>query len=112
MQDIIREIELAAGKAVQELYQVDIAPGDVLVTPTKKEHQGDYTLVTFPLAKLLKLAPPQIAQALGEQLRKNNAWIESVEVIQGFLNLSLRSDFWFSALQEMKTNPNFWKPNP
>jgi len=110
MQDIIKEIESAAGKAIKELYQVDIAQGDVLVTPTKKEHQGDYTLVTFPLAKLLKLAPPQIAQALGENLKKNNAWIESVEIIQGFLNISLRSDFWFSALKEMKSNPDFWKP--
>src|SRR6187402_3972542 len=101
MQDIIKEIESAAGQAIAELYQVAIAPGDVLVTPTKKEHQGDYTLVTFPLAKLLKLAPPQIAQSLGEQMKKNNTWIESVEVIQGFLNLSLRSDFWFTALKEM-----------
>ena len=110
MQDIIKEIESAAGQAIAELYQVAIAPGDVLVTPTKKEHQGDYTLVTFPLAKLLKLAPPQIAQVLGEQMKKNNTWIESVEVIQGFLNLSLRSDFWFTALKEMKSNPDFWKP--
>ncbi len=111
MQDIINQIESAAGKAIHELYQVDIAPGDILVNPTKKEHQGDYTLVTFPLAKLLKLSPPQIAQALGDRLKKNNAWIDGVEIIQGFLNISLKSDFWFSALKDMKSNPDFWKPD-
>jgi arginyl-tRNA synthetase len=112
MQDIIKVIETAAGNAIRDLYQVDIGPGDVLVTPTKKEHQGDYTLVTFPLAKLLKLAPPQIANSLGEQLKSKNDWIENVEVIQGFLNISLKADFWFSALKEMKTNADFWKPHP
>jgi arginyl-tRNA synthetase len=110
MQDIIREIEKATEKAIQELYQVDVAPGDVLVSPTKKEHQGDYTLVTFPLARLLKLSPPQIATALGEKLKKENDWIAGVEVIQGFLNLTLGADFWFSALHQMKSNPDFWKP--
>ena len=112
MQDIIKVIESAAGNAVRDLYKVDIGPGDVLVTPTKKEHQGDYTLVTFPLAKLLKLAPPQIANSLGEHLKSKNDWIANVEVIQGFLNISLKADFWFSALKEMKTNADFWKPAP
>jgi len=111
MQDIIKEIESAAGLAIQDLYKVDIGPGDVLVTPTKKEHQGDYTLVTFPLAKLLKLSPPQIASALGEQMKSKHDWIESVEVIQGFLNISLKPEFWFFALKAMKTNSGFWKPD-
>lgn len=112
MQDIIKEIESAAGLAIRELYKVDIGPGDVLVTPTKKEHQGDYTLVTFPLAKVLKLSPPQIASALGEQMKSRHEWIERVEVIQGFLNISLKPEFWFFALKAMKANSNFWKPDP
>lgn len=112
MQDIIKEIESAAGQAIRDLYQVDIGPGDVLVTPTKKEHQGDYTLVTFPLAKLLKVAPPQIASALGDHLKSKHDWIDSTEVIQGFLNISLKPEFWFFALKAMKTNSGFWKPDP
>ena len=51
MKDITKEIESAAAEAVKEIYQVDLSPGDFLVTSTKKEHKGDYTLVTFAVSK-------------------------------------------------------------
>ena len=89
MQHIIHEIQQAAASAVQALYQQEVSPGDLQVTPTKKEHQGDYTLVTFSLAKQLKLAPPQIAAALASHMQAAHDWIESTEVIQGFVNISL-----------------------
>ncbi len=110
MKDIIREIESAITEAVATLYQQEVALKDITVTPTKKEHKGDYTLVTFPLAKQLKLAPPQIAQALGQYLKENRSWVSSTEVIQGFLNISLSETFWSSVLTSLKGNPDFWKP--
>lgn len=110
MKDIIREIESAITEAVATLYQQEVALKDITVTPTKKEHKGDYTLVTFPLAKQLKLAPPQIAQALGQYLKENRSWVSSTEVIQGFLNISLSETFWSSVLTSLKAKPDFWKP--
>ncbi|HEY3386629.1 MAG TPA: arginine--tRNA ligase, partial [Saprospiraceae bacterium] len=110
MKDITKEIELAAAEAVKAIYQVDLPVTEFLVTPTKKEHNGDYTLVTFAVSKALRQAPPQIAAAIGEYLRTNREWVSGIEVIQGFLNISLATGYWTSVLGEMHKQPNFWKP--
>lgn len=110
MQNIIQEIQTAAASAVKALYQQDVIASDLQVTPTKKEHQGDYTLVTFSLAKSLKLAPPQIAAALAEHLKAHNEWIEAVEVIQGFVNISLSNTYWSGVLTALQSDPDYWKP--
>ena len=44
MTDITKEIAIATAEAVKEMYQVELIPGDLLITSTKKEHKGDYTL--------------------------------------------------------------------
>ena len=110
MKDITKEIELAAAEAVKAIYQVDLPVTDFLVTPTKKEHNGDYTLVTFAVSKALRQAPPQIAAAIGEYIQNNRSWVSGIEVIQGFLNISLATGYWTSVLGDMHAQPDFWKP--
>ena len=111
MTDIIKDIIQVAVDGVKEIYSVDVAPDALTVTPTKKEHQGDYTLVTFPLAKILQQSPPQIASALGDYMQQNRSWISHTEVLQGFLNVSLSGDYWASVLNEMDGDPLFWRPS-
>jgi arginyl-tRNA synthetase len=111
MKDIIKEIESAAAEAVKSIYQADVAETALLVTPTKKEHKGDYTLVTFAISKTLRHPPPQIAQAIGDYLLMNRSWVSEIEVIQGFLNISLATGYWTSVLDEMHAHPDFWKPS-
>ena len=110
MTDISKEIEIAAAEAVKDIYGVDLSPGDLLVTSTRKEHKGDYTLVTFAIAKSLRQSPPQIAAIVGEHMVRHRAWISSTEVVQGFLNISISPAFWSSLLSEMKAQADFWKP--
>ncbi len=110
MKDITRDIETAAAEAVKEIYQVDLSPGDFLVTSTKKEHKGDYTLVTFAVSKTLRQAPNLIAAAIGEHMQRTKSWVSGTEVLQGFLNISLSTDYWTSVMDEFKANPDFWKP--
>ena len=112
MTDITKEIEKAAAEAVRAVYQVDIPAGEFQVTSTKKEHQGDYTLVTFAVARTLRQAPPQIAKAIGDYLSAHYTWVSHTEVIQGFLNISLAGDYWTGTLHAMQSNPDFWKPRP
>jgi arginyl-tRNA synthetase len=111
MTDILKEIENAAIEGIKELYQVDISAESILVTPTRKEHKGDFTLVTFPLAKLLRESPPQVATKLGDYLRQSKSWISNTEVVQGFLNMSLSSGYWSSVLESMNVEPDYWKPS-
>ncbi len=110
MNNIIQDIIHIATQGVKEIYQVDVSPDDLLVTPTKKEHKGDYTLVTFSLAKSLRQSPPQIATALAEYFQKNASWVDHCEVLQGFLNLSLSNEYWSSVLKSMSADKEFWKP--
>lgn len=110
MMDIIKEIELAAAEAVKAIYDTGIPASEFLVTPTRKEHQGDYTLVTFAVSKTLRQAPPQIAAAIGAYLLEHRSWVSHTEVVQGFLNISLSEAYWSSTLTEMQANPDFWKP--
>ena len=110
MTDITKEIAIATAEAVREMYQVDLTPGDLLITSTKKEHKGDYTLVTFAIAKALRQSPPQIAATIGEYLQKSRSWISSTEVVQGFLNISVTPEYWSSVLDDMRAHSDFWKP--
>ncbi|MBP7239135.1 MAG: arginine--tRNA ligase [Saprospiraceae bacterium] len=110
MTDITKEIAIAAAEAVKEIYQVELASGDLLITSTKKEHKGDYTLVTFAIAKALRQSPPQIAATIGEYIQKSRTWISSTEVVQGFLNIAITPEYWSSVLNDMQAQPDFWKP--
>jgi len=65
---------------------------------TKKEIEGDYTLVVFPLLKLSRKNPEQTAAELGEALLKELTVVSSFKVIKGFLNLILADEYWVDFL--------------
>src|SRR5688572_33289959 len=111
MTDITQDIVDAAAAGIKSIYGVEVSTDDLLVTPTKKEHRGDYTLVTFALAKSLRKAPPQIAEALKDYMLSHMPIVSEAEVVQGFLNISLSPDYWFSVLESMDAEPDFWKPS-
>ncbi len=69
---------------------------------TRKEFEGDFTLVTFPYTKETKKSPEQLGQELGEFLVKNNDQVSAFNVVKGFLNISLSNKFWLSYFQSVK----------
>lgn len=97
-------------EAVAALYNVSIEPSKVTVTPTKREHKGDYTVVTFAIAKQTANPPPVIAKALGEFLTARYDWISDTEIIQGFLNIGLSDSYWKGVLREIAKDTDFWRP--
>src|SRR5688500_14692786 len=101
MKDIITDIQQTVAFAIKNTFGEDIGMDDLLITSTKKEHQGDYTIVTFPLAKKLRQSPVQIATFLKEFKLANMPEVQEAEVIQGFLNLSLSPGYWFSVLDKI-----------
>lgn len=102
---IQEDIQTAIRSAVAELYQqtIDEAP----LQPTKKEFEGTYTCVTFPLTKALRQAPAQIGQAIGAWLVENTQVVSGFNVVQGFLNISVADAAWLTVLRDMVANPNF-----
>ncbi len=94
-------------EAVKELYGADITPADVTMNVTRKEFEGDYTVVTFPLARIARKKPQDIAQDIGNWLVGHVEQIGSFNVIQGFLNLSIAEQFWRQFVLEHAADEHF-----
>ena len=106
MVNIIQEGVIGAVKA---LYGEDVSADQITMNITRKEFEGDYTVVVFPFVKMAKKAPPAIAQEIGEYLVKNVHEIERFNVVQGFLNLVISDRFWLDFLLKMTDNQDFGK---
>ncbi|MBI5916275.1 MAG: arginine--tRNA ligase [Bacteroidetes bacterium] len=102
--DLIQSATIAA---IQELYGETIPAEQASPTVTRKEFEGDFTIVTFPFTRFVKKAPPAIAQELGEFLVKNVPQINRFNVVQGFLNLVIGDVFWRDFLLEIADNQDF-----
>lgn len=83
---------------LRQLFAIESS--DLSLQETKKEFEGTYTFVVFPYTKQAGMAPPMIAQKLGEFVQANNNLVSSFQVVQGFLNLSLTEETWVSILAE------------
>jgi arginyl-tRNA synthetase len=88
----------AAVKAVKQLYQTDIEPAAVSIQETRKEFEGQVTIVTFPFTKFSRKGPEQTGAEIGEYLKNELKEVASFNVIKGFLNLSISDEYWVSQL--------------
>ncbi len=94
-------------KAVNELYSLDAQPKDILLQPTKKEFEGDYTLVVFPYVKIARKSPEQTAEEIAKKVMEHSTVITSYNIIKGFLNFSCAKSYWNTFLEKNKNNPTF-----
>ena len=85
--------QLLVSKSV-ELFGTTIEEKSIQFQVTRKEFEGDFTLVVFPFAKLWKMSPQDAANRMGEIVLNAFEEIESYNVIQGFLNLCLSNSYW------------------
>ena len=102
-----QQLKQATVAIFKEQFGADITPDTVTINITKKEHEGDYTIVVFPLIKFSKQGPEQTAEALGNALKEKTGFIGSYNVIKGFLNLSLTDAYWLNRLQDISDNAQF-----
>ncbi len=86
-----------ASEAIQALYGVQIPEAQLQVQVTRKEFEGDYTLVVFPLLKVSKTTPENTGNAIGEWLKTNVAEIAAYNTVKGFLNISFSEVYWNNA---------------
>lgn len=100
-------IALKASEAVSALYGVSISPESLTVQPTRKEFEGDYTLVVFPLLKISHASPDATMSALGEFFVEHCPEIEKYNGVKGFLNLTLSNLFWKETFGEIVNSQNY-----
>jgi arginyl-tRNA synthetase len=100
-------IEKKAIEAIETLYGQAVEASLIQLQPTKKEFEGDLTLVTFPLLRTSKKKPEETGDDLGKWLVDNTPELKSYNVIKGFLNLVVAPAFWLSELNNATKTVNF-----
>ena len=98
--NIDKYISEVVASVVTELYG-QVAPAQIQIQKTRKEFEGDYTLVTFPLLKLSRKSPEATATEIGEKLVVASGDVSAFNVIKGFLNISLSAAFWQARFAEI-----------
>ncbi len=107
MNTIATILEPAVKKAIQKLYSPEVEIPKPNIGDTRKEFEGDVTVVVFPYVKMGKKNPAQIGQELGEELLNSVDEIVAFNVQKGFLNLVIADNFWKTNLDNILSNPSF-----
>jgi arginyl-tRNA synthetase len=92
------QIRNLAAEAIQVLYGEQIDQKQLQVQMTRKDQEGDFTLVVFPLLRYSKKKPEETGEEIGQFLKEKLVDIASFSVVKGFLNLTLSDAFWLTFL--------------
>lgn len=93
--------------AVKALYNTELKETEIGLQETRKEFEGDVTVVTFPLTRLSKKSPEQTGSEIGQYLVDNIPYVSKFNVIKGFLNLSLTDAFLHSIYKDQISQDGF-----
>ena len=96
-------------QAVKDLYNSELPIGALSLQETRKEFDGQVTIVTFPFIKFSKKSPEQTALELGSYLQEKVETIVGFNVVKGFLNLSIADSFWIEQLYSVINKENYGK---
>ena len=88
-------------EAIKNLYGAEFNEEKIQLQKTRKEFEGDFTLVVFPFLQLSKKRPEETAQEIGEYLKANQPVISSFNVVKGFLNIAISPSYWIELLKEI-----------
>jgi len=94
-------------QAVKELYNADILETQIALQATRKEFEGQITIVTFPVTRFSKSSPEQTGKEIGAYLQQHIAEISDFNVIKGFLNIVLSDAYWITLLNQTITAKDF-----
>ena len=101
-----------ASVAIKVLYGTDIDSSALQVQVTRKEFEGDYTLVVFPLLKVSKSTPENTGRAIGEWLVSNCPEVAAFNVVKGFLNISFSTVYWNGIFSGIASAEDFGRHEP
>ncbi len=100
-------IAKGVSRAVKELFGVDTPAGDIQIQATKKEFEGNLTVVVFPWVKAARMAPEKVGQLIGQWLLDNEPAVSGFNVIKGFLNIVIEPAYWANVLAHIESTPDY-----
>ena len=104
-------IAQATAEAVKALYGLDFPAEKITPQTTKKEFEGNLTIVVFPFVKAAHKAPEATGTEIGNYLAEHCDAVAKFNVIKGFLNITIEKSFWTKVLEKVSADKNFgFKP--
>ena len=100
-------IAQGVAKAVKALYGVDTPADKIVPQTTRKEFEGNLTVVVFPWVKAAHKSPEQVGTEIGDWLVENEPAVDRFNVVKGFLNIVIEPTFWCSVLEHIEATPSF-----
>ena len=100
-------ISSAVSEALKALYGADVAASSIVPQTTRKEFEGNLTVVVFPYLKASKKAPEATAQEIGEYLVAHCDAVKAFNVVKGFLNIVIEPKFWLNVLEHVSETPDY-----
>eukprot|EP01029_Cantina_marsupialis_P003926 TRINITY_DN1394_c0_g3_i1.p2 TRINITY_DN1394_c0_g3~~TRINITY_DN1394_c0_g3_i1.p2 ORF type:complete len:598 (+),score=123.03 TRINITY_DN1394_c0_g3_i1:5424-7217(+) len=94
-------------EAIKQVYGQEIEEKTVQIQKTRREFEGDLTVVVFPFLRFSKKSPEETANDLGNFLRENIDSVSAFNVVKGFLNLVIDNSYWISVLNEALATENY-----
>ena len=107
MINIVEILKTTTVQAVQDLYGAGIDTDSIIINDTKKEFEGDVTVVVFPVVRFAKKKPEEAGKDIGDYLKANLDFIADFNVIKGFLNLSLYENYWLHIFNDISIEDNY-----
>ena len=100
-------IAKGVSEAISNLYGVSIDENSIVPQATRKEFEGNLTIVVFPYLKISKKNPEQTAQEIGSYLKENLPAVKDFNVVKGFLNISIDPRTWLTTLHEIAADDEY-----
>lgn len=93
--------------ALSELYSAQVDPNSIVPQATRKEFEGNLTVVVFPYLKMSHKSPEETGKEIGEWLKSNVDGIVGYNVVKGFLNISVSPSLWTDILQQIASDDSY-----
>lgn len=112
MENLNNQITAAVKETFKAVFETTIEDSQIQLQKTRKEFEGDITLVVFPFLRITKKSPEQSGELIGAYLKANNDLIADYNVVKGFLNLEIHASYWSAFLQSAGETKNFGYSEP
>lgn len=110
MQSLTQQISEALKPYLKQTF--DLTVPEFEFQATRKEFEGDLTLVVFSLLRFIKINPLELSNQLGNFLKSHTEWVTDYNVVKGFLNLSIADAYYVKAMNSISASKNYGHVNP
>ncbi len=100
-------ISTAVASAVKALYGLDVDPATIVPQATRKEFEGNLTIMVFPWVKAARKAPEAVGAEIGQWLVDNEPAVAAFNTVKGFLNIVITPTYWNSVLRSIEETEGY-----